>query len=80
MREQLAVGIEQPSVGGGDAPAAGEHGAFGAHLAGRVGQRTYEIDLEFEREKFVQQIQQPEANEGVLRFLENFKDYPPAES
>lgn len=34
------------------------------------------IDLEQERQRFVQQIQHKEAHDGVLRFLETFKDYP----
>jgi 2-(1,2-epoxy-1,2-dihydrophenyl)acetyl-CoA isomerase len=33
-------------------------------------------DLETERQKFVQQIQHQDAHDGVLRFLETFKDYP----
>ncbi|MGZ3253894.1 MAG: enoyl-CoA hydratase/isomerase family protein [Burkholderiaceae bacterium] len=37
------------------------------------------IDLESERQKFVQQIMQKDAHDGVLRFLETFKDYPKAE-
>jgi len=37
------------------------------------------IDLEVERQKFVQQIQHKDAHDGVLRFLESFKDYPKAE-
>ncbi len=36
-------------------------------------------DLEMERQKFVQQIQHQDAHDGVLRFLETFKDYPKAE-
>jgi 2-(1,2-epoxy-1,2-dihydrophenyl)acetyl-CoA isomerase len=36
-------------------------------------------DLEQERQRFVQQIQRKEAHDGVLRFLETFKDYPKAE-
>jgi 2-(1,2-epoxy-1,2-dihydrophenyl)acetyl-CoA isomerase len=36
-------------------------------------------DLELERDKFVQQILQKEAHDGVLRFLETFKDYPKSE-
>jgi 2-(1,2-epoxy-1,2-dihydrophenyl)acetyl-CoA isomerase len=34
------------------------------------------IDLESERQRFVQQIQHKDAHDGVLRFLETFKDYP----
>jgi 2-(1,2-epoxy-1,2-dihydrophenyl)acetyl-CoA isomerase len=34
------------------------------------------IDLELERQKFVQQILHKDAHDGVLRFLETFKDYP----
>jgi hypothetical protein len=34
------------------------------------------IDLESERQKFVQQILHKDAHDGVLRFLEIFKDYP----
>jgi len=37
------------------------------------------IDLELERQKFVQQIMHKDAHDGVLRFLETFKDYPKAE-
>ncbi|MGZ3159863.1 MAG: enoyl-CoA hydratase/isomerase family protein, partial [Burkholderiaceae bacterium] len=37
------------------------------------------IDLESERQKFVQQILHKDAHDGVLRFLETFKDYPKAE-
>lgn len=37
------------------------------------------IDLELERQKFVQQILHKDAHDGVLRFLETFKDYPKAE-
>ncbi|HEY8102430.1 MAG TPA: enoyl-CoA hydratase/isomerase family protein [Burkholderiaceae bacterium] len=37
------------------------------------------IDLELERQKFVQQIMHKDAHDGVLRFLETFKDYPQPE-
>lgn len=36
-------------------------------------------DLESERQRFVQQIQHKDAHDGVLKFLETFKDYPKAE-
>ncbi|MGZ5781704.1 MAG: enoyl-CoA hydratase/isomerase family protein, partial [Burkholderiaceae bacterium] len=37
------------------------------------------LDLELERQKFVQQIMHKDAHDGVLRFLQTFKDYPQPE-
>jgi 2-(1,2-epoxy-1,2-dihydrophenyl)acetyl-CoA isomerase len=37
------------------------------------------VDLEQELQRFVEQIQHKDAHDGVLRFLETFKDYPKPE-